>query len=104
MSEWSNIIWVDPLVLLALLATIAAAASKVWRGYKKQQDKFDLFLRDWHGESQRPGVPRVPGVMERLQDHDIKLSNVQDELNFNHGHSVKDVVNKIAKKVGVDDI
>jgi len=55
----------------------------------RQQDEF---LRDWNGETKRPGHPESPGVMERLQ-------KIESELKHNGGSSIKDAVKRIEKKL-----
>lgn len=55
----------------------------------RQQDEF---IRDWNGESQRPGHAKTPGVMERLQKIEI-------ELKHNGGSSIKDAVKRIENKL-----
>jgi C4-dicarboxylate-specific signal transduction histidine kinase len=55
----------------------------------RQQDQF---LRDWAGESYRPGHPATPGVMERLQ-------KIESELRHNGGSSIKDAVKRIENKL-----
>lgn len=56
----------------------------------------DQFLRDWQGESKRPGHPAVPGVLERLQ-------KIEAELKHNGGSSVKDAVIRIEQKLEAID-
>lgn len=53
--------------------------------------KVRLFLEDWNGEEARPGVPRRPGMNERL-------TNVEKELKPNGGKSVYDKVEYTAKQ------
>ena len=49
-------------------------------------------MEDWAGTPERPGRSAVPGVMERL-------NNIDGELKKNGGKSVKDVVNRIEKRL-----
>lgn len=50
------------------------------------------FINDWAGTEERPGRSAIPGVMERL-------NNIDGELKKNGGKSVKDVVNRIEKRL-----
>ena len=59
----------------------------------RQQDQF---LRDWNGEQQRPGHPKAPGVMERLE-------KIEHELKHNNGSSIKDAVKRIEQKLHTID-
>ena len=49
------------------LASTAGAlvAFAVW--LRKLMRRLDNLLEDWNGADARPGVPRRPGVMERLE-------------------------------------
>lgn len=58
----------------------------------RQAKKFEQFYEDWYGEEARPGVPRRPGVMERLADQDQALADIKGELTTNGGSSLKDRV------------
>lgn len=49
------------------------------------------FLSDWSGESERPGVKRKPGVMERL-------SAVEYQFSPNGGNSFHDKLHKSLKQ------
>ncbi len=49
-------------------------------------------MRDWNGTDAEPGRDAVPGVMERL-------NRLDGELSRNGGKSVKDVVNRIEKRL-----
>lgn len=50
--------------------------------------KINDFMDDWGGTEARPGVPRRPGVMERLDW-------IEHQLKPNSGESLRDVVNRI---------
>ena len=62
------------------------------RAIKQINHQLDLFMRDWHGTPEEPGRDAVPGVMERL-------NRLDGELSRNGGKSVKDVVNRIEKRL-----
>lgn len=99
----SATIWVDPLVILAMIAAIGGMFIAVMRPIRKRGKELDLFLRDWKGEAERPGVERRPGVMERLSNLDTQVEVIHTEVNFNHGGSIKDAVNRMDRTLeGVD--
>lgn len=57
-------------------------------GIRRLVLRVDDFMDDWGGESARPGVPRRPGVMERLDW-------IEHQLKPNSGESLRDAVNRI---------
>lgn len=67
MSHWSWSVAVDPLVMLAVLGTVSAGCYELLKTTRRTAKKFDQFAEDWNGTDERPGVPRRPGVMERLE-------------------------------------
>lgn len=72
------------------------AVRKVWRPVGE-------FLRDWHGEEARPGVPEVPGVMARLECLDCRVKAVEAQAFTNGGSSMKDQLNRIEDKLDIED-
>lgn len=88
--------------LAALVAIIAAIFGAVRWGVgtsARKMRKVDTFLEDWYGEEERPGVPRRPGVMERLATSEAgqtrveeTLTEIKRELTTNGGSSLKDRV------------
>lgn len=56
---------------LGVLATFAA-----WT--RKQLSKMDDLLNDWRGADARPGVPRRPGVMERLEKIEADVKEIKE--------------------------
>lgn len=91
--DWHTQIWVDPLVALGLLGMAAAPLKWLWGRLLRP---LTLMLQDWHGTPPRPGVPARPGVM-------VRLERLEAELTPNHGRSVRDRVEKIAKTVGAEE-
>ncbi|TFV33249.1 hypothetical protein E4K10_30985 [Streptomyces sp. T1317-0309] len=78
-------------VLTALVGVVAA----VWRVVRAGLRFFrrvELFMDDWYGEEDRPGVPGRPGVLERMHSFDARLSRVEHELQPNSGQSLRDAV------------
>ena len=55
---------IDMLVPLASTAGVLVGFG-VW--LRKLMRRLDNLLEDWNGVEARPGVPRRPGVMERLE-------------------------------------
>lgn len=78
--------------MLSVLFVIAVLAFK----YRKFFKALNGFIRDWAGTSAEPGRPKVPGVMERLNEIDGALKN-------NGGTSIKDAVDRIEIRVGEID-
>lgn len=81
-----------------LLAGLTTVAIRLYRASRA----FGLFIRDWQGEPERPGVTRTPGVMERLQtiedtqaDMKVQIGHVHYELKPNGGYSAKDQLNRL---------
>jgi hypothetical protein len=78
-----------------IYAAVLACASIIAYGYHKihkMSKIMDNFYRDWSGEPARDGRDAVPGVMARL-------NRLDGELSRNGGKSVKDVVNRIEKRL-----
>lgn len=50
--------------------------------------------QDFYGD-QRPGVPTRPGVLEVLGEMTTKVDAILAEVNYNHGGSIKDAVDRI---------
>lgn len=81
---------------------------------RKQLKGVTQMTKDWSGEVARPGISDgVPGVMQRLyaQDQQFKavmerlgrqgsmLTEIQHEINYNSGSSIKDAVHRTDKAV-----
>ncbi|GGL27751.1 hypothetical protein H9L10_03490 [Phycicoccus endophyticus] len=54
--------------------------------------RFDRFLDDWYGEDARDGRPARPSMTTRM-------SNVEHEVTFNGGSSLKDSVRRVERAV-----
>jgi len=71
------VVWSVALVAVAggfaLLVRVLRAVGRVAR-------TMEDFADDWHGESERPGVARRAGVMERLDGIETRLSGVEERL------------------------
>lgn len=74
------------------LLAVATLASKVIKKVKGLTDKVNDFLDDWAGRPARPGVPRSPGLLERL-------TNLEEQLRPNNGGSLHDKVTKLSEEV-----
>lgn len=58
--------FVDIDMVVPLVSTVGALAGfGMW--LRKLMRRLDNLLEDWNGTEARPGVPRRPGVMERLE-------------------------------------
>ena len=96
LTRISTTVWVDPLVILGMVAAIGGMLLAGWR---KAVRPVLLMAKDWNGEAARPGVEHRPGVMERLDKHDQMLRVIHNEVNLNHGGSIKDAVARIEHDV-----
>ena len=74
MTELSSRVWVDPLVVIALVSSAAGALAWCWR---KVLRPLALMATDWHGTPSRPGVPGRPGVMQRLEAGDERMGRIE---------------------------
>lgn len=80
---------------LAAILSLFGIYFAVMRALKKVFGHLPDMLRDWHGEDERPGVARRPGVLERLgniesnlkdaTNFDSRLSNVEKDLRTQSG-------------------
>jgi hypothetical protein len=93
----------DTLMILTGLATSVAIILGGWFAIVKFLAPFrrrvslwvttwEKFMRDWAGTDAEPGRDAVPGVMDRL-------NKIDGELSHNGGKSIKDVVNRIDKRL-----
>lgn len=85
--------------LVTIIAAVFAAVRWAVGKSARQARRVDTFLEDWYGEEERPGVPRRPGVMERLAANEagqerieLALTAIKRELTTNGGSSLKDRV------------
>lgn len=65
------------------LGAVAAALGVLWRGVqvvRRFTRKANHFFEDWNGVPDRPGVPGRPGTMERLDQIDTRLGQVESRL------------------------
>jgi hypothetical protein len=94
---------------LALLAAGMAGAVYLLRPVKRVISYAGDALEDWAGTPARRGVPRRPGVMERLEriegsqrSIDARLSVVETQVTPDGGKSMHDKVTRIARAAGVE--
>src|SRR5512139_3399277 len=64
------------IAFLGALGGLLVLARKAYLGGKRISDLLD----DWFGERARPGVPERKGVMERLSDQDVALTEVRNRI------------------------
>jgi hypothetical protein len=78
--------------LIVLVTTVWLAILPTVKAITRINHQLEVFMRDWTGTEAEPGRDAVPGVMERL-------NRLDGELSRNGGKSVKDVVNRIEKRL-----
>lgn len=102
MPEWMNEVTLAQAILtVAAISGIIAGLRRVWPFLTRLKNFFD----DLMGEPERPGVPRHPGVMERLQAHEQAMLRQEEAMSAVHelsqqlvtngGSSLRDAVNRI---------
>lgn len=99
----------DPTTLLAWLTCLTIVGGMVI-GVWKYGRKIMQMVEDFNGTAERPGVPARPGVMARMSSMEIRdaardtqLEVIHAEVNYNHGGSIKDAVDRMDKRLeGVD--
>jgi broad specificity phosphatase PhoE len=79
--------------VVSTIGTTVIIVAPLWNKLKKFTSSWEVFMRDWSGEDERPGHDKEPGVMERL-------NNLDGEFKNNGGSSLKDAVDRIEKKLG----
>lgn len=91
---------------VASIVTIGGAFLFVRSQRKDSHLRNDRFDRDWYGEPERPGVAARPGVMEQLSSLRSQVAVVHNEVIYNHGGSIKDVVEHVKTRLEtvVDDV
>lgn len=88
--------------VVAAVVILGRFALTAWRGARK----IGHFLDDWFGEPGRPGHPARPGVparLEAVEDRlgavETKAAAIEHELHPNSGHSMRDALDRVEKKV-----
>lgn len=56
-------------------------------------------LEDWRGADARPGVPRRPGVMERLEEHATDISAIRKQVENSHSTNLRDDLDRLHASV-----
>lgn len=101
---------------LLITASIITAATVVIIAFLKSGKfikRIIHFFDDFLGEDERPGVPARPGfsermsrmegciekVNERLEVIEHRVAEINYELQPNSGHSAKDAINRIEKRI-----
>lgn len=92
--------WVTAAVALAtVFVTVAAWIVRyAWRLIKR----FLSFINDWDGTPSQHNRDRVPGVMERLSNVESNVALISDQVHYNGGKSLKDVV--VRTEIAVSEI
>lgn len=78
--------------VVSTIGTTVVIVAPLWNKLLKFTKSWDVFMRDWSGEDERPGHDKEPGVMERL-------NNLDGQFKKNGGGSLKDAVDRIEKKL-----
>ncbi|WP_129308006.1 hypothetical protein [Streptomyces sp. L2] len=93
---------VDALVVWSLGAVaIAGALALVWRVVQtvhRIARRVDDFVDDWQGVPARPGVAERPGVMDRLDRIEGRITGMEHELRPNSGRSLRDAVDRVDRR------
>ncbi|WP_180930941.1 hypothetical protein [Streptomyces sp. AJS327] len=90
------VVWGGAVTILAGVGTV------VWRavqGTVRLAGRVDDFMDDWTGAPPRAGVPRRPGVMERVAAIEERLQRVGYELYPNSGCSLRDAVDQANERL-----
>lgn len=88
----------DPTVLLTwftCLTVLLGFMAAIFRYGRKIMQ----MVEDFNGTAERPGVPARAGVMQRLQLLDDQVVVIHGEVNYNHGGSIKDAVDRVDARV-----
>lgn len=56
-------------------------------------------LEDWRGADSRPGVPRRPGVMERLEEHATDITAIRKQVENSHSTNLRDDLDRLHASV-----
>jgi hypothetical protein len=86
-------------VAVVTMAGAMALALRLMRSVARMARAVEELREDWQGEPGRPGVPRRPGVMERLSGIELRLANVEHELHPNSGQSLRDALDRVERSV-----
>ncbi len=91
---------------------ILAAVGAIWRAVSWLHGRMRKIFRlvdDLAGEPPRPGFDGRPGLLERVatiedlqRAHGKRLAAVEAELTQNHGGSLRDQVDAVARATGAD--
>ena len=102
-TKWLETISIGQAITWALmLATVWGFVAKVWPILRDLVHSLD----DLRGEPARPGVPRTPGIIERLtdveqavRDQGATINQINYHVKPNHGNSAYDALTR-----KVDDV
>lgn len=87
--------WVTVLSSIVLAGAALAVVARGMSWLHKLITRVTQFLDDWAGEPARPGVPAVPGVMERVRQLEEVAKRINFEVQPNGGASLIDKINRI---------
>lgn len=91
----------DPVVVTVTAVVVALAAVVGWVVFKAWPAlrKFARFVDDVAGEPERPGFPSRPGLMERMEAVEGRLTKVQLHVQNDHDTLLRDDVDGIRDRL-----
>lgn len=90
---------INEIIQGVLVAGLVALGGWFIPYFRRKELRDRRFEADWNGEEERPGVPRKPGVMERLYGLEEGSKIIKRELQANGGGSMKDAMNDLRSRV-----
>jgi hypothetical protein len=94
--------------VVSLVLGIGTGVWRVVRVLVRIAKGVELYLADWYGEPDRPGVPARPGVLVRLQRAEEglvgigdRLGRLEHEMQPNSGSSLRDAVDRLGDALGL---
>lgn len=80
-------------IVLGMLVWIGRSG---WRMFRRT----DQFLEDWNGVAADSGHALRPGVLQRLSQLEVSMTDVQAQVHLNGGGSLRDEVQRTEATVG----
>lgn len=107
-SRWQAVGAFVALATLALLVwqqlrAIRKQNAEQLRKQEEQRRRDEEFKLDWNGSSARPGVPAIPGVMERLRALQENTSTLPDRMTAVERRMDSSEVDRAEMRARLDD-